>query len=213
MLELKNISKQFDNQPVLQDITVTIEDHKTLAIVGPSGAGKTTLLRIIAGLTAADGGEFVWQGKTTTPQQLRKDGVIGVVFQSFELFPNMTVLKNITLAPVLQGASQQEADARAKDLLEQLELAEQAEAYPFSLSGGQKQRIAIARALALNPQILLYDEPTSALDPNLRHSVAKLINAFKAQGMTQVVVTHDMDFAKEVADTTFTVSKLGGERS
>ncbi|WP_390408275.1 amino acid ABC transporter ATP-binding protein [Lacticaseibacillus jixiensis] len=213
MLELKNISKQFDNQPVLQDITVTIEDHKTLAIVGPSGAGKTTLLRIIAGLTAADGGEFVWQGKTTTPQQLRKDGVIGVVFQSFELFPNMTVLKNITLAPVLQGTSQQEADARAKDLLEQLELAEQAEAYPFSLSGGQKQRIAIARALALNPQILLYDEPTSALDPNLRHSVAKLINAFKAQGMTQVVVTHDMDFAKEVADTTFTVSKLGGERS
>lgn len=213
MLELKNIAKSFNNQPVLADIDLTIEDHKTLAIVGPSGAGKTTLLRIIAGLSPADSGEFTWQGKTTTPQQLRKDGVIGVVFQGFELFPNMTVLKNITLAPTLQGVSAADAEKRARDLLEQLDLPDQADAYPFSLSGGQKQRIAIARALALKPEILLYDEPTSALDPNLRHSVANLINAFKAQGMTQVVVTHDMEFAQEVADTTFTVKKLGGERS
>ncbi|WP_125707197.1 amino acid ABC transporter ATP-binding protein [Lacticaseibacillus porcinae] len=212
MLELKNIAKSFNNQAVLADIDLTIENHKTLAIVGPSGAGKTTLLRIIAGLSAADAGEFTWQGKATTPQQLRKDGVIGVVFQGFELFPNMTVLKNITLAPTLQGVSVEEADKRARDLLEQLDLPDQADAYPFSLSGGQKQRIAIARALALKPEILLYDEPTSALDPNLRHSVANLINAFKAQGMTQVVVTHDMEFAQEVADTTFTVKKLGGER-
>ncbi|MFD1483710.1 amino acid ABC transporter ATP-binding protein [Lacticaseibacillus baoqingensis] len=211
MLELKNISKAFNHQPVLQDINVTIADHQTLAIVGPSGAGKTTLLRIIAGLTPADGGEFIWQGQPTTPQRLRKDGVIGVVFQGFELFPNMTVLKNITLAPTLQGVPEAEAQKRAQDLLVQLDLPDQAEAYPFSLSGGQKQRIAIARALALNPQILLYDEPTSALDPNLRHSVAKLVNRFKADGMTQVVVTHDMDFAQEVADTTFTVSKLGGD--
>lgn len=212
MLELKNIAKSFNNQAVLADIDLTIEDHKTLAIVGPSGAGKTTLLRIIAGLSEADSGEFTWQGKATTPQQLRKDGVIGVVFQGFELFPNMTVLKNITLAPTLQGVSAAEADKRARDLLDQLDLPDQADAYPFSLSGGQKQRIAIARALALKPEILLYDEPTSALDPNLRHSVANLINAFKAQGMTQVVVTHDMEFAQEVADTTFTVKKLGGER-
>lgn len=213
MLELKNIAKSFNNQAVLADIDLTIEDHKTLAIVGPSGAGKTTLLRIIAGLSPADSGEFTWQNKSTTPQQLRKDGVIGVVFQSFELFPNMTVLKNITLAPTLQGVSAADAEKRARDLLEQLDLPDQADAYPFSLSGGQKQRIAIARALALKPEILLYDEPTSALDPNLRHSVANLINAFKAQGMTQVVVTHDMEFAQEVADTTFTVKKLGGERS
>lgn len=213
MLELKNIAKSFNNQAVLADIDLTIEDHKTLAIVGPSGAGKTTLLRIIAGLSPADSGEFTWQGKTTTPQQLRKDGVIGVVFQGFELFPNMTVLKNITLAPTLQGVSAADAEKRARDLLEQLDLPDQADAYPYSLSGGQKQRIAIARALALKPEILLYDEPTSALDPNLRHSVANLINAFKAQGMTQVVVTHDMEFAQEVADTTFTVKKLGGERS
>lgn len=213
MLELKNIAKSFNNQAVLANIDLTIEDHKTLAIVGPSGAGKTTLLRIIAGLSAADSGEFTWQGQTTTPQQLHKDGIIGVVFQGFELFPNMTVLKNITLAPTLQGVSAAEAEKRARDLLDQLDLPDQADAYPFSLSGGQKQRIAIARALALKPEILLYDEPTSALDPNLRHSVANLINAFKAQGMTQVVVTHDMDFAQEVADTTFTVKKLGGERS
>lgn len=212
MLELKNIAKSFGRQAVLSNIDLTIEDHKTLAVVGPSGAGKTTLLRIIAGLTDADAGEFTWQGKSTTPQQLRKDGVIGVVFQGFELFPNLTVLKNITLAPTLQGVSAADAEKRARDLLEQLDLPDQADAYPFSLSGGQKQRIAIARALALKPEILLYDEPTSALDPNLRHSVANLINAFKAQGMTQVVVTHDMEFAQEVADTTFTVNKLGGER-
>ncbi|WP_461213494.1 amino acid ABC transporter ATP-binding protein [Lacticaseibacillus sp. GG6-2] len=211
MLELKNINKSFDGQQVLADINVTIEDHKTLAIVGPSGAGKTTLLRIIAGLIDKDSGEFIWEGQPTTAQQLRKDGVIGVVFQGFELFPNMTVLRNITLAPTLSGIAPAEAEKQARNLLEQLELSEQADAYPYSLSGGQKQRIAIARALALNPQILLYDEPTSALDPNLRHSVAKLVNRFKADGMTQVVVTHDMDFAKEVADTTFTVNKLGGD--
>ncbi len=211
MLELKKISKAFNGQQVLADINVTIEDHKTLAIVGPSGAGKTTLLRIIAGLTAKDSGEFIWEGKPTTAQQLRKDGVIGVVFQSFELFPNMTVLRNITLAPILSGIAPAEAEKQARELLAQLELAEQADAYPYSLSGGQKQRIAIARALALKPQILLYDEPTSALDPNLRHSVAMLVNRFKADGMTQVVVTHDMDFAQEVADTTFTVNKLGGD--
>lgn len=209
MLELKQINKSFNGQPVLVDINVTIEDGKTLAIVGPSGAGKTTLLRIISGLETADSGTMIWNGQLTTAQALRKEGVIGVVFQNFELFPNLSVMRNITLAPTLQGVDQKKADETAKKLLDRLELVAQENAYPYSLSGGQKQRVAIARALALNPQILLYDEPTSALDPLLRENVAALVNQFKASGMTQVVVTHDMDFAESVADTTYHVGKGG----
>ena len=209
MLELKQINKSFNGQPVLVDINVTIEDGKTLAIVGPSGAGKTTLLRIISGLETADSGTMIWTGQPTTAQALRKEGVIGVVFQNFELFPNLSVMRNITLAPTLQGVDQKKADETAKKLLDRLELVAQENAYPYSLSGGQKQRVAIARALALNPQILLYDEPTSALDPLLRENVAALVNQFKASGMTKVVVTHDMDFAESVADTTYHVGKGG----
>ncbi|KLI76335.1 MULTISPECIES: amino acid ABC transporter ATP-binding protein [Lacticaseibacillus] len=209
MLELKNINKSFNSRPVLKNVTVTIEDGKTLAIVGPSGAGKTTLLRIISGLEQADSGTMIWNGEPTTAQAMRKQGIIGVVFQNFELFPNLSVMRNITLAPTLQGIDQKQADATAKKLLDQLALTDQAKAYPYSLSGGQKQRVAIARALALNPQILLYDEPTSALDPLLRENVAEMVNQFKASGMTQVVVTHDMDFAKSVADTTYHVGKGG----
>ncbi|WP_049182107.1 amino acid ABC transporter ATP-binding protein [Lacticaseibacillus paracasei] len=209
MLELKQINKSFNGQPVLVDINVTIQDGKTLAIVGPSGAGKTTLLRIISGLETADSGTMIWNGQPTTAQALRKEGVIGVVFQNFELFPNLSVMRNITLAPTLQGVDQKKADETAKKLLDRLELVAQENAYPYSLSGGQKQRVAIARALALNPQILLYDEPTSALDPLLRENVAALVNQFKASGMTQVVVTHDMDFAESVADTTYHVGKGG----
>ncbi|MDN4553208.1 ATP-binding cassette domain-containing protein [Lacticaseibacillus paracasei] len=209
MLELKQINKSFNGQPVLVDINVTIEDGKTLAIVGPSGAGKTTLLRIISGLETADSGTMIWNGQPTTAQALRKEGVIGVVFQNFELFPNLSVMRNITLAPTLQGVDQKKADETAKKLIDRLELVAQENAYPYSLSGGQKQRVAIARALALNPQILLYDEPTSALDPLLRENVAALVNQFKASGMTQVVVTHDMDFAESVADTTYHVGKGG----
>ena len=209
MLELNQINKSFNGQPVLVDINVTIEDGKTLAIVGPSGAGKTTLLRIISGLETADSGTMIWNGQPTTAQALRKEGVIGVVFQNFELFPNLSVMRNITLAPTLQGVDQKKADETARKLLDRLELVAQENAYPYSLSGGQKQRVAIARALALNPQILLYDEPTSALDPLLRENVAALVNQFKASGMTQVVVTHDMDFAESVADTTYHVGKGG----
>ncbi|WP_203623574.1 MULTISPECIES: amino acid ABC transporter ATP-binding protein [unclassified Lacticaseibacillus] len=211
MLELKNISKRFGDQVVLDNLDVTIEDQKTLAIVGPSGAGKTTLLRIIAGLTPADSGSFTYNGQATSAAELRKQGVIGVVFQGFELFPNLSVLKNITLAPTLQGVSAATAEKHARNLMDQLDLEAQANAYPYSLSGGQKQRVAIARALALDPKILLYDEPTSALDPNLRQSVADLIASVKQQGMTQVVVTHDMEFAKMVADATLTVAKQGSE--
>jgi len=209
MLTLSKITKAFNGRLILDGIDVTIQDHQTLAIVGPSGAGKTTLLRIISGLETPDAGQFIWNGQPTTGKQLRQDGVIGVVFQNYELFPNLSVLRNITLAPTLQGQTQEEAETNAKNLLSQLDLLDQANAYPFSLSGGQKQRVAIARALALNPQILLYDEPTSALDPALRESVADLVNHFKARGMTQVIVTHDLDFAQLVADETLTVQKQG----
>ncbi|MHA3065970.1 amino acid ABC transporter ATP-binding protein [Lacticaseibacillus saniviri] len=208
MLTLKGITKTFDDRAILNQVDLTIKDHETLAIVGPSGAGKTTLLRIISGLTKPDAGTFIWNDQPVTPVKLRQDGIIGVVFQNFELFPNLSVLRNITLAPTLQGTPEDEAKAAAMELLAQLDLADQADAYPFSLSGGQKQRVAIARALALKPEILLYDEPTSALDPSLRDSVADLVNQFKRAGMTQVIVTHDMDFAQAVADTTFKVEKV-----
>ena len=205
MLELKGISKEFNGRQILSNLDLTVSDGKTLAIVGPSGVGKTTLLRIIAGLEDADQGSMVWNGKSSTSAELRKQGILGVVFQNFGLFPQYTVKRNITLAPTLSGISQADADKKAQELLQQLQLEEQTDAYPSTLSGGQKQRVAIARALALNPQVLLYDEPTSALDPALRDNVAEMLNQFKQDGMTQVVVTHDMDFAAAVADTVFTM--------
>ncbi|WP_127848876.1 amino acid ABC transporter ATP-binding protein [Lacticaseibacillus hulanensis] len=203
MLELTGISKQFNGRTILKNLNLQVTDGKTLAIVGPSGVGKTTLLRIIAGLEDADQGEMTWNGAKTTSEELRKQGILGVVFQNFALFPQYTVRKNITLAPTLSGTSQADADKKADELLNQLSLTEQENAYPSTLSGGQKQRVAIARALALNPDVLLYDEPTSALDPALRDNVADMLNQFKQAGMTQVVVTHDMDFAAKVADTVF----------
>ncbi|WP_155285933.1 amino acid ABC transporter ATP-binding protein [Lacticaseibacillus zhaodongensis] len=205
MLELKGINKQFNGTAILQNLDLTVADGKTLAIVGPSGVGKTTLLRIISGLETADAGTISWDGTATTPAALREKGVLGVVFQNFGLFPQYTVRRNITLAPTLHGKSQADADKHADELLDRLSLTDQADAFPFTLSGGQKQRVAIARALALDPQVLLYDEPTSALDPALRDNVAAMLNQFRDGGMTQVVVTHDMDFAAKVADTVFTM--------
>ena len=209
MLELKGINKSFGNRQILRNLDLTVPDGKTLAIVGPSGVGKTTLLRIISGLDNADSGTISWNGAQTTPAQLRSQGILGVVFQNFGLFPQYSVRRNITLAPTLAGESQADADKRADQLLKSLALTDEAEAYPFTLSAGQKQRVAIARALALDPKVLLYDEPTSALDPALRDNVAALVNSFKAQGMTQVVITHDMDFAGKVADNVFTMPTGG----
>lgn len=207
MLTLTNLNKSFGDRPIIKNLSLTIPPQQTLAIVGPSGVGKTTLLRLMSGLETPDSGEIRWDGRPVSPAELHQKGLIGVVFQNFALFPNMSVLRNITLAPTLQGVPAAKSEEDALALLDQLDLHEQADQYPNALSGGQKQRVAIARALILNPQILLYDEPTSALDPALRQNVVGLVEKFKAGGMTQVIVTHDLDFAAQVADQTFALNK------
>lgn len=210
MLEIKNLKKSFDGRQILNGVDLTVEDGQILCIVGPSGAGKTTLLRCITGLEAADSGEFLIDGQSFDPKGMEaSDAVMGVVFQDFNLFPHLSVLENITLAPqlVLKEAKAA-AEQRGLDLLDQLGLEDKGGLYPYQLSGGQKQRVAIARALAMKPKILCYDEPTSALDPQLRDEVATLLLKLKAQGMTQLVVTHDMDFAEKIADKLLKVTAL-----
>lgn len=202
MLEAANINKSFNGVQVLNDISLEIDAGKILCIVGPSGAGKTTLLRIITGLEKPDSGVFKINGQAFDPQSNETtEAMIGVVFQDYRLFPHLSVLENITLAPqMVLHESKQASEANARNILDQLGLADKADIYPYQLSGGQKQRVAIARALALNPKILCYDEPTSALDPSLRESVEQMIERFKTEGMTQIVVTHDIEFAKHIAD-------------
>lgn len=210
MLEVKNLKKSFDGRPILDDISFNVKDGEILTIVGPSGAGKTTLLRCITGLESADSGDFLIDGQQFNPQDLESsEAVMGVVFQDFNLFPHLSVLENLTLAPTMVLKQDPKiAEERALDLLTQLGLKNKEHLYPYQLSGGQKQRVAIARALAMKPKILCYDEPTSALDPNLRDEVAKLILSLKEQGVTQLVVTHDMEFAKKIADNMLTVKAL-----
>lgn len=210
MLEVKNLKKSFDNRPILNDVNFTVNDGEILTIVGPSGAGKTTLLRCITGLESADSGQFLIDGKPFDPESVEPEQtVMGVVFQDFNLFPHLSVLENIILAPTMVLKESIElATANAEKLLKQLGLTGKGNLYPFQLSGGQKQRVAIARALAMKPKILCYDEPTSALDPNMRDEVAQLILGLKKQGMTQLVVTHDMAFAKEIADNMLKVKAL-----
>lgn len=203
MLEVKNLCKEFNNRPILKDISFTLKDGETMTIVGPSGAGKTTLLRIIAGLETKDSGEILIDGKPYDP------GNVGVVFQDFNLFPNLNVLQNITLAPTMVlKESKAEAEQNAQKLLDRLQMNGREKQYPYQLSGGQKQRVAIARALAMNPRILCYDEPTSALDPNLRKEVEKMILDLKKSGLTQLIITHDLTFAKNVADQMLKVQPL-----
>lgn len=210
MLEVKNLKKSFGNRVILDDVNLTVKDDEILCIVGPSGAGKTTLLRCITGLDTPDSGEFLMDGKPFDPQGTgASDRVIGVVFQDFNLFPNLSVMENITLAPTMVlKQPKNEAVKKAQELLAELGLSTKGNLYPWQLSGGQKQRVAIARALAMKPKILCYDEPTSALDPNLRQDVANIILSLKKGGVTQLVVTHDLDFAEEIDDDLLKVNPL-----
>jgi polar amino acid transport system ATP-binding protein len=210
MLELKNVVKSFNGKTIINNLNLKIQDGKILTIVGPSGAGKTTLLRCISGLEKIDSGEFLLDGQPFDPYESRdNESVIGVVFQDFQLFPNLSVIDNITLAPInVLHQKETEAKERVQNIIERLDLTKFVEQYPYQLSGGQKQRVAIARALAMNPSILCYDEPTSALDPELRNEVSKLILDLKKNGITQVIITHDIEFADKVADDTLTVKPV-----
>ena len=201
MLELKNISKKFKDKEILSNFNLKVEENKILAIVGPSGGGKTTLLRMLAGLESIDSGEIIFNGENLPLNELEKRNLLGFVFQDFQLFPHMTVLVNLVISPIqTMGIKKDEAEAKAIKLLEQLGLEKHYKSYPYSLSGGQKQRVALARAMMIEPKIIGYDEPTSALDPELRLEVEKLILQNKKLGITQIVVTHDLQFAENIAD-------------
>lgn len=202
MLELKNISKRFKDRQILSNFNLTVEENKILAIVGPSGGGKTTLLRMLAGLEKIDSGEIIYNGESLPIDELEKRNLLGFVFQDFQLFPHLTVLENLVLSPIeTMNMSKEEAEQKALLLLEKLGLSKQINSYSNSLSGGQKQRVALARAMMINPKIIGYDEPTSALDPELRLEVEKLILQNKELGITQIVVTHDLQFAENIADS------------
>lgn len=201
MLELRNLTKRFGNKQIFSNYDLVIPEGKIVAIVGQSGGGKTTLLRMLAGLETIDSGTLIYNGQTLPLEELEKRHLLGFVFQDFQLFPHLSVLENLILSPIkTQNMSRSDAEDKARKLLDTLELANHATAYPFSLSGGQKQRVALARAMMIDPEIIGYDEPTSALDPELRKEVEKLILENRATGITQIVVTHDMQFAENIAD-------------
>ena len=210
MLELRKINKAFGNRKIITDLDLKIEQGSILCIVGPSGGGKTTILRMLAGLESIDSGEFLLAGQPFQPTNLKEqEQVVGVVFQDFQLFPHLNVFENITLAPKLALKQEKSVYTKtAEDLAQRLGLANLLNHYPYQLSGGQKQRVAIARAMAMNPKVLAYDEPTSALDPGLSQQVAELILEMKQAGMTQIVVTHDLDFAKQIADQLYQVTPI-----
>ncbi|MDE1549040.1 amino acid ABC transporter ATP-binding protein [Jeotgalibaca caeni] len=203
-VSVKNLKKNFGSNEVLKGIDLEITEGEVVCIIGPSGSGKSTFLRCLNGLEEITGGAvLVDQVDITNPKtdinKVREE--IGMVFQHFNLFPHLTVMENITLAPVeLKRLSKEEGKTKAHQLLELVGLAEKAEVYPHSLSGGQKQRVAIARALAMNPDIMLFDEPTSALDPEMVGEVLEVMKRLAKEGMTMVVVTHEMGFAREVGD-------------
>ena len=202
MIVVKGLKKDFDGFSVLNGIDLTVNKGDVVCIVGPSGCGKSTFLRCLTRLEEPTGGTVELDGTEVTEKDIDTIRArMGMVFQHFNLFPHLTVKKNITLAPVRLGRmSQQAADARAMELLQRIGLADKADTYPNLLSGGQKQRIAIVRALAMDPEVLLFDEPTSALDPEMVGEVLELMKELARDGMTMVVVTHEMGFAREVAN-------------
>ena len=202
MIDVKNLSKSFGNHLVLDDISQHIHPGEKVVIIGPSGSGKSTFLRCLNLLEEPTKGVITFGGTVITDPKVNIDLVrrqMGMVFQHFNLFPNMTIRKNITLAPVRTGLMKQaEADAAAETLLERVGLRDRVDAYPAQLSGGQKQRVAIVRALAMRPKVMLFDEPTSALDPEMVGEVLEVMKQLAEEGMTMVVVTHEMGFAREV---------------
>lgn len=204
MLKVNKLSKSFGDLEVLKDINLYIEAGQVVCIIGPSGSGKSTFLRCLNLLEIPTSGKIIYKGEnvmdmTSEIKDLRKK--VGMVFQRFNLFPLKTVLENVTMAPMsLNKVPKKEANKLAMDLLSKVGLADKADVYPSTLSGGQQQRVAIARALAMNPEMLLFDEPTSALDPELVGDVLEVMKQLAKEGMTMVVVTHEMGFAREVAD-------------
>ena len=213
LLEINHCRKRFGSLEVLKDLSLSVEESQALSIIGPSGSGKSTLLRCATMLDTLDGGDLIYEGSYAArdvegravyapPGELRQiRNKFGLVFQNFNLFPHYSVLKNIMEAPVLvQKRSRKEAKEQAMELLEQMGLADRADAYPYQLSGGQQQRVSIARALAMNPKILFFDEPTSALDPELTGEILRVIRKLAEKKMTMVIVTHEMAFARDVSD-------------
>ncbi|MGM0215404.1 amino acid ABC transporter ATP-binding protein [Enterococcus sp. AZ109] len=210
MIELKNVNKSFGTKKVINNLDLIIPDGQILAIVGPSGGGKTTLLRTLAGLEKADSGTFLLDGEPFDPAaDKHQEQVVGVVFQDFQLFPHLNVMDNITIGPRLVLKEEKDIyTKKAQNLASLLGIEELLNSYPFQLSGGQKQRLAIARAMAMGPKVLAYDEPTSALDPALRQQVESLILELKEDGVTQIVVTHDLVFAENIADKLLKVEPI-----
>lgn len=204
MLKIRNLQKNFDDLEVLKDINIDVDEGEVVCIIGPSGSGKSTLLRCINQLETPTSGEIEYKGKSVTGGEIKLRDFreeVGMVFQRFNLFPMKTVLGNVTLAPVLtKHKNKKEAEEKAMELLKKVGLENKASAMPAMLSGGQQQRVAIARALAMEPQALLFDEPTSALDPELVGEVLNVMKDLAKDGMTMVVVTHEMAFARDVSD-------------
>ncbi|MFV0517695.1 MAG: amino acid ABC transporter ATP-binding protein [Aminipila sp.] len=204
MIKVNNLSKNYKHQNVLKGLTETVKEGEVVCIIGPSGSGKSTFLRCLNLLEEPTGGEIYIDGQQINSKQADLNSLrqkLGMVFQNFNLFPHMSTLENITLAPInVMGMKKEQAVKVAKELLNKVGLSDKAEAYPNALSGGQKQRVAIARALAMNPEVMLFDEPTSALDPEMVGEVLEVMRDLANKGMTMVIVTHEMGFAREVAD-------------
>lgn len=204
LIEVKNLGKVFGDHEVLKDISLTVRKGEVISIIGPSGCGKSTFLRSLNLLETPTSGKVLFEGiditdKDTDVDKLRQK--LGMVFQSFNLFPHKTVKENIMLAPVKMGImTEEEASKKADELLQRIGLADKADQYPSRISGGQQQRVAIVRALAMNPDVMLFDEPTSALDPEMVGEVLSLIKTLAESGMTMIVVTHEMGFAREISD-------------